>query len=372
MPRPDRRLAARFGSALALFLLAGALPAFQEEPPQPKEEKSRDEKRRDEKRRRERKRPEDASKPPPPPQRFVDNTTLGANLATLKFFDVAATPDGRRTQFDPVAEGTAFEVWLEGQEPRTLIRDEPDPDHPGQTRAVTSTIVSVLPVTDAEWDEFYGSLTRVAPSGDESMFVTVVLSEIVEQKAMLLHYRDDLPDVEKRAAAAIAKLKAGAPMRDVVRTHSEDETSRSVDGLTLEDERGGLLYLYPFAKALFELEQGDITGPIYNKQAAYILMADRVTRSTNVPWHDVYRATAVVLRYPAGPNLKALNIAAIKGSARVRTAQDRFRRVLPPGLQLPTPTQFGPDDIAAIGDPNAALRRRNIDPAKDQPPASGG
>lgn len=316
--------------------------------------------------------PEETAQPPAPPQRVVDCTTLGANLATLSFFDAAATADGRRTQFDPIEAGVAFEVWLEGIEPRPLHREEPDPERPGQMRVVPGTAVAVLKVPDAEWDEYWNYLMRFVPPGDEAMFVTVVLAEMIEQKAMLLHYCDDLSDVEKRAAAALAKLKAGAPWRDVVRSHSEDSVSRDVDGLTLEDERGPLLYLYPFPKTLFELEQGDIVGPVYNKQAAYILKVDKITRSANAPWHDLYRASSVVLRYPAGQNLKAQNIAEIKSSARVRTAQERFRRVLPPGMQVPPPPRFGPDDIAPIGEPGAQLKRRNVDDAKDQPPASGG
>ncbi|MBL8840400.1 MAG: peptidyl-prolyl cis-trans isomerase [Planctomycetes bacterium] len=316
--------------------------------------------------------PEEPAQPPAPPQRVVDCTTLGSNLATLPFFDAAATADGRRTQFDPIEAGVAFEVWLEGIEPRPLNREEPDPDHPGQMRTVPGTGVAVLKVPDAEWDEYWNYLMRFVPPGDEAMFVTVVLAEMIEQKAMLLHYRDDLADVEKRAAAALAKLKAGATWRDVVRSHSEDSVSRDVDGLTLEDERGPLLYLYPFPKALFELEQGDIVGPVYNKQAAYILKVDKITRSANAPWHDLYRASSVVLRYPAGPNLKAINIAEIKSSARVRTAQERFRRVLPPGMQVPSPSRFGPDDIAPIGEPGAQLKRRSVEDAKDQPPAHGG
>jgi len=301
-------------------------------------------------------------------ERFLDIPAPGAGPGQLRFFEAASEADGIRRQFDPIKDDVAFEVWLDGQPPRQRVIEEPDPANPGTMRAVgKQTVVSVLEVTNAEWDDYFSSLKRFTPPGDDSTFLTVLLAEVLEQKAMMLRYRDDLADVAKRAEVAVARLKAGTPFKDVVRTLSEDETSVSADGLVLESDRGELLPLYPFSRVLFELEQpGDIAGPFFNKQAAYILMVDRITRSANAPWHDKVRAKGVVLRYPTGPNLKAREIATIKSSVRVRTVQERLKRVLPPGRQLPLPTAFGPDDIAPVGQPDAALRKRHLEDERDQ------
>lgn len=332
------------------------------------EEKSEAQKRREERAAKRRERREAKQPPAAPGQRWIDAPALGASPGQLRFLDVAASPDGRRQQFDPVKDDVAFEVWLEGIEPRTRLIEEPDPATPGATRVVgKETVVSVLEVTNAEWDDYFSYLKRLAPPGDDSMFMTVLLSELLEQKSMLLHYRDELPAVEKRAAAAVAKLKAGVAFKEVVRVHSEDETSRSADGLCLDSDRSGQLQLYPFPKALFELEQvGDIAGPYYNKQAAYILMVDHIGHSANMPWFDAYRAKGVVFRYPTGPNMKAQQVAIVKTATRVRTSQPRFARVLPPGRQLPSPAVFGPDDCAPLGAPDAALRKRHLDDDRDQ------
>ena len=306
-----------------------------------------------------------------PPQRWLEKPVAGTSPSEIHYADAAATPEGRRTQFDPIPEEIAFEVWLDDMAPRMRTVVKPDPDHPGQTIEVKEPTVSVLSVTNAEWDGYWDYLNNLA-SGDQTMFFTVLAGELVEQKAMLLHYRDEMPGVIQRSKVVTEKLRRGVPMRDVVRIHSEDETSRGIDGLSFDQERGQLLYLYPFPKVLFELEEGDIAGPYCNKQAAYFLKVDRIVRSANAPWRDKYVASAVVLRYTTGPNLKSNQLGAIKLAARVRTAQERFKRMLPPGLQVPPPPQFGPSDIAPLGTPAAPLLRRSLGDAQDNQPPAGG
>jgi hypothetical protein len=298
------------------------------------------------------------------PQRWVEKPVAGTTPSELLYSDAAATPEGHRTQFDPIPADIAFEVWLDDVDPRTRTVEKPDPDHPGETLNVKETTVSVISVTNAEWDGYWDYLNALA-SGDETMFFTVIAGEMVEQKAMLLHYRDEMPSVEQRAKVVADKLRRGVPMKDVVRVHSEDETTRGIDGLSFDHERGQLLYLYPFPKVLFELEEGDIAGPYCNKQATYFLKVDRVTRSANAPWRDRYVASAVVLRFPTGPNLKLNQIGAVKMAARVRTSQERFQRMLPPGLQVPPPPQFGPTDVAPLGTPATPLVRRSVADARD-------
>ena len=292
--------------------------------------------------------------------RVVPTVTLGATSKTLQFLDLGATPDGKRTQFDPVPEGTAFEVWFDQAMPRKVEVDEPDPEKPGATRKVVKDVVSVLRVPDAEWDEYYGFLNRDAPEGDKSVFKQVILNELLEQKMTLLIHRDVLPDVERRAAAALEKLENGAAWKDVVRVHTEDDVGRQADGLFAEGPRGSMLNIYPFAKVLFELEVNQATGPVYNKHAAYVTRVERFERS-NSTWFDKARASGVCIRYTNGPGLSARAQSALKLRFRVRTAQDRFRTLIPPAIQVPPPKTFGPDDIAPVGQPDAPLKRSNDD-----------
>jgi len=288
--------------------------------------------------------------------KLVAARTLGATVDTVQFIDAAATADGRRAQFDPIPEGTAFEVWLEGRPPRRVYVTEPVPDQPDATQQVQKPFVSVLRIPDAEWDEYLAFLKKDAPPGDDMTFKSVIVNALLEQKALLLSYRDEMANIEQRAAPARQKLSRGVAFKQVVRVHSEDQTSAYADGILSEEARGGLLDEYPLSKVVFELEPGQATGPIYTKHAVYLLRMERLQRASTT-WFDTARVSAVVFRYTTGPNAPSRGLAEIKNSVRVRTDERRFKILLAAGIQVPPPETVGPDDIAPLGQPDAPLKR---------------
>jgi hypothetical protein len=293
------------------------------------------------------------------PAKVVDCKALGATIETLQFADAAAGEDGRRLEFGPIPPGTAFEVWLEGQEPRRIYVTEPVPGQADATQQVQKPVVSLLRVTDDEWGQYVAFLEQDQDQntmvGDPSTFLTVVATVMLQQKAVVLAYRDDLPSIEKRAAAAFEKLARGIPFDQVVRTHTEDEVARSSGGLLMDDTRGAVLASYPFSKAIFEMQPGEVCGPIYNKTAAYIIHVDRITEDANPRFNKV-RASAITLKYSTGSKVQTKDLGVIHDSVRVRTDAERFKRLLPPGIQVPPPATFGPDDIAPVGNPDAKLK----------------
>jgi hypothetical protein len=292
--------------------------------------------------------------PPAPPCNVVEVKTLGASLASLQFVDEPVNEAGKRIEpFAPIPDGIAFEVWLDSRPPRKVYVEDPaDP-----TKKIAKNVVSVLRIPDAEWDDYVAFVTQdIPPGGDVATFETVVVNSMLDQKSTLLARRDDLPSVEQRAAPALQKLRRGVPFKQVVRVHSEDQTSASADGLLDQDTRGGYFDQYPFAKLVFELNPGDVVGPVYDKNCAYVLRLDKKTPGSTSRF-DRADISGVVIRYQPGPGPGSMDVASVRASVRVRTNEERFHRILAPGIQVPTPKTFGPDDIAPVGTPDAKLKR---------------
>jgi hypothetical protein len=296
--------------------------------------------------------------------RWVDSMSVGCTFGSLDFVDVDATPAGKRTAFDAIPPQVAFEIWLEGFQPRSLTI--PPAEGAADAAPTKKPVVSVLRVSNREIDEYLQAILPIVPPGDESGFQLLLLRQIFEQKARLLYHRDDLADVEKRAEIAIEKLKRGAAFKDVMRVHTEDDTSREADGLYTNEARSGLVAKYPMAKVMFELKPGEVTGPIYNKDAAYIVRLDRLEPSEN-RWFDRERSSSVTIKYQNVPP-SGRTIGRMMSSLRVRTDQERFKRMMPPAMQWPPPTAFGPNDLAPAGAPDTPLRRRNLLDDRDNLP----
>ncbi len=311
------------------------------------------------------------SQEPPAPKpgsvEVVETRTRGCTLADLQFIDADATKEGKRVAFDSIPADVAFEVWLDGFAPRTITVAGPGADPADPASKVKKPVVSVLRVSNAECEEYVKFMREDAPRGDESFFLTVVFQEILAQKAMLVLRRDDLPDVEKRAQAALDKLRRGASFDEVLRVHSEDDTSRQVGGIFAHESRAGLMDRYPIGMALFAMQPNQVIGPVFDKTAAYILRIDRRDHSNN-PWFDRVKSSAIVLRYTTGPGLKMRESARLDNSVRVRSEQERYLRILPPAVQFPPPKSFGPSDVAPLGKAGMPLRQRHLDDARDQKP----
>ena len=74
-----------------------------------------------------------------------------------------------------------------------------------------------LAVTLAEWEEYTGYLRGIYPTKDESMFLTTVIRQMLEQKVALMMYRDQIPGLLAQADEVLAKLDEGADFERILR-----------------------------------------------------------------------------------------------------------------------------------------------------------
>lgn len=313
---------------------------------------------------------QDSSKPAPPNAEKVvvkKPEWIGADpTSTIVFAD--ATADGKRAEFGAIAKETAFELWLDGYPPVKQTVDAPDPDHPGQTKKSEVTRVPVYPISIAEFQGYCDYIRALAPIADESDFVSTALNDLMEQRAVHLHYLDVMTKVKGRAALAVDRLERGIPFDKVVKQNSEDDTGRQAGGQFGNDMHGAYIGRYPMEMVLFSMKPGDYVGPILDKYAAYIVHCDENVPSPVDRRKDRVRTHAICIRYSPNSVLSNMEREKLLNSVRLRTDHERFRRILPPALQVPPLTTFGPDDIAPIGKPDTPLKQRSLDDAHDNQP----
>lgn len=281
---------------------------------------------------------------------------------------VAATAEGKRSEFGAIAKETAFELWLDGYPPVKATVDAPDPDHPGQTKKVEATRVPVYPISIAEFQGYCDYLRTIAPIADESDFVSTALNDLMEQRAVHLHYLDVMTKVKGRAAMAADRLERGIPFEKVVKQNTEDDTGRQAGGQFGNEVHGAYIGRYPMEMVLFAMKPGEVVGPILDKYAAYIVRCDENVPNLANRCKDRVRTHAICIRYSPNSILSSNDREKLLNSVRLRTDLERFRRILPPALQVPPLTNFGPDDIAPVGKPDAPLKQRSLDDSRDNKP----
>jgi hypothetical protein len=294
---------------------------------------------------------------------------IGADPTATIFF-AKATAGGKREEFGPIAKETAFELWLDDNPPVKAKVDAPDPDHPGQTKATEVTRVAVYPISIAEFQGYCDYIRTIAPIADESGFVLTALNDLLEQRAVHLYYLDALPKVKGRVAMAVDRLERGIPFEKVVKQNTEDDTGRQSGGQFGDDLHGAYIGRYPMEIVLFSMKPGDLVGPIFDKYAAYVMRCDERVQSPADPRKDRVKTRAICIRYAQNSVLSGADRQKLLNSVRLRTDQERFRRILPPAVQVPPLTSFGPDDIAPIGQPDAPLKQRSLDDEHDNKPKS--
>ena len=295
---------------------------------------------------------------------------IGAD-PTATIFLAAADKNGHREELGAIAKETAFEIWLEGQTPLKVMVDAPDPDHSGQTTKVEQLRVPVYPISTAEFQSYCDYIRTIAPIGDESRFVSTALDDLMEQRAVHLYYYDALPKVKARLASVVDRLERGIPFDKVVKQNSEDDSARQSGGQFGNDPHGTYIGRYPMEVVLFGMKPGQYVGPIFDKYAAYIMRCDENVPNPVNSLRDRVRTHAICVRYVQSGVMSGTDREKLMNSVRLRTDQDRFRRILPPAVQVPPLKQFGPDDIAPIGKPDTPLKQRSLDDAHDNKPAGG-
>jgi hypothetical protein len=294
---------------------------------------------------------------------------IGADPIATIFF-AAATKEGHREEFGAIAKETGFELWLEGQPPVKSTFDAPDPDHPGQTKPVERWQVPVYPISTAEFQAYCDFIRTIAPIGDESMFVSTALVDLMEQRAVHLYYLEAMPKVRGRMTAIIDRLELGNPFEKVVKS-TEDDTGRQANGLFGDDPHGTYIGRYPLEVILFGMTPGQYVGPVFDKYAAYVFRCEENVQNPADHRRDRVKTRAICVRYTPAGVMSGTEREKLMNSVRLRTDQDRFRRILPPAVQVPPLATFGPDDIAPIGKPDTPLKERSLDDAHDNKPKGG-
>ena len=283
---------------------------------------------------------------------------------TGDLFLAAVDKDGRRSEFGPIAPDVAFEIWIEGMAPAKVTVQEPDPANPGQTRPVEQLKVPVSPVSIAEMDGYFANVRAVNTVGNEGMFASTLIASLLEQRAVILYYHEVLPGMKERLKRAADKIDKGMAFDKVIKQNSEDDQGKMGGGYFGNNVRGENILRYPFENIVFELEPGDVVGPIYDKWMAYLMLCDRHERGDGNRRQEQVLTRTVCSRYAANM-MSQKDFSRLMTSLRVRSDKERFLRVLPPGAQVPPAKRYGPDDIAPVGKPEAPLKYRSPDEKLD-------
>ena len=226
------------------------------------------------------------------------------------------------------AEPIAFEVLLLGLE-----------DH-------------AQPITVREWDEYSDHLRTMSNVTDEGMLVNEVLRALVPIRLAQMYFHERMPGFQKRVNTVVRKLKRGVPFGTVVKRHTDDKGSRPIEGLLGEQGRG--TFNYPANVRLFQadVKVGDWVGPLMTKAGAEFYYIENKTGAEGSAKQRI-QPRMLFLKY--GNGMSSTVWTEVWAKTRIRVVHDRFRRVIPPGLQLECPPTFGPADVAPLGDPERVL-----------------
>jgi peptidyl-prolyl cis-trans isomerase D len=106
-----------------------------------------------------------------------------------------------------------------------------------------------------------------------------------QARHILIPFGDDEAAAEEEATALAARAQAGEPFEDLARQYSEDSSTagRGGDlGLLLETQLPGGL-----AEAVFEMEQGDIRGPVRSDFGFHVVRLDEIRSGGALPLAEV-------------------------------------------------------------------------------------
>ena len=107
-----------------------------------------------------------------------------------------------------------------------------------------------------------------------------------------------------------------------------------------------------------------MVGPIFDRWFAYLIACEKHSHVDEKHRQEQVLTRTVNARYAVNP-LSQKDFGRIWTAIRVRSDKERILRVLPPGVQVPPPKRFGPDDIAPVGKPELPLKYRSPDDAID-------
>lgn len=146
--------------------------------------------------------------------------------------------------------------------------------------------------------------------------------------------KDGADGAERRAEAALAKIKAGTDIGDLASTVSDDPTTRETRG-----RKGPLAQAdldATLARNVFALKKkGDVSDVIHTREGAWIVRLDERTASVPRPFDEVKAAILADLKQKQIDGARAALLAAAGGGKEVAYN--------PPAIEaLRTPTQANP------------------------------
>lgn len=210
-----------------------------------------------------------------------------------------------------------------------------------------------LAVTIAEWEQYIDYLHGIYPTRDESMFLTTVIRQMLEQKVALMMYREQIPGLLAKADEVLAKLDEGADFERMLKLYSKNPNAQVTGGRA---EYRRTMRRYPLEYDAFRLETGTYGGPFFSKFGAEIIYVESRTGEPGT-MRESMEVRNLLLEFEVGNEPEAHRDSRIRQSLTLRTEQERFRNLLPPALQVDPPEHFGPTDVAPLGQPDKPLEK---------------
>lgn len=211
----------------------------------------------------------------------------------------------------------------------------------------------MLPITLEEWDGYARFRREITPPTDEGEFVMAVLRPILEVKISQLYYHEEIPSFLERVEKVIEELEKGRDFGRVVRRFTDDISNRRMEGRLAEHTR--MQFNYPTHWKLFDHAEGTWAGPFFVQFGAEFYWIDRKTGPETVSPRQSILPQQVFIRYAPQSSTGGNEWSRVFRNVRLRSSKERFRQILPPGIQVPRPERFGPQGISPLGSPDLPL-----------------
>jgi len=180
------------------------------------------------------------------------------------------------------------------------------------------------PVFERRARELY-DINRGKYSAPETVMITAVFFSAA---------KDGAEGAERRAQAALTKIKGGADIGDLASTVSDDATTREIRGrkgpLTQADLDATL------ARNVFALKKnGDVSDVIHTRDGAWIVRLDERTASVPRPYDDVKAAILADLRQQQIDGARTAVLAAAGGGKEIAYNPPAIEALRPPSKDNP-------------------------------------
>ncbi len=186
-----------------------------------------------------------------------------------------------------------------------------------------------VPVTFGEIDGYIDFLAETSRAPRERLAIDVLDRCLIPLVAVKARYGGRLEELEKRATAAQARLKAGEDFGKIAREVSDD-TASAARGGDLQGAFGRDAMVLPFARAAFTLGEGEVSGTIWTRHGLHLL---QVTGSEAGPDGKPLRRAARHMLFSfesLDPDYVQTMGRILRGDISVVCVDPAWRNVIPP------------------------------------------